>query len=481
MKIEFRIRKTLPGGSRFRPSYIVVCLLLMATLALACRYSVRDVGFVELQPKPYRLIYFYDPDSAPQKASLESVQSAAAAIFLDANVRLDPAEFHDSAYADYWNRLTDPKPDLPFGLLVDPEARTLPIPYPPENPESSQDTLKEKAWGWVESIVKSPGRDKILALAPVAYAVTLLVEGDDPQPTEKARQSITTAILEISEFIPSMPKPVDTPPKLAVISAQQRQAEKILLWSLGMEWKGTSDPQVATIMGKGRRIGPTLPGPLITATRLREILSVIGQDCECELDRSWMQGPMIPAVYGREFRQEAYVQLGFDPENPSVKSEISRIISRGPNSQNGSVSVANAPAAAVENLFMGYSEQSLETESSDSMSLEELKKNARALLAKSGGKEESSGQALPNNEQNSQSLTEVETSYGSELSESNSTETESTTKTAPSEDLEQTPPSDSSTSVTVKETTSNITLFLILGGVAAVVLLIGGWIMMRSF
>ncbi len=485
MKIEFRIRKTLPGGSWVRPSYIVVCLLLMATLALACRYSVRDVGFVELQPKPYRLIYFYDPENAPQKASLESVQSAAAAIFLDANVRLDPADFNDSAYADYWNRLTNPKPDLPFGLLVDPEDRTLPIPYPPENPSSDQDALKEKAWSWVESIVKSPGRDKILALAPVAYAVTLLVEGDDPQPTEKARQSITTAILEISEFIPSMPKPVDTPPKLAVISAQQRQAEKILLWSLGMEWKGTSDPQVATIMGKGRRIGPTLPGPLITATRLREILSVIGQDCECELDRSWMQGPMIPAVYGRAFRQEAYVQLGFDPENPSVKSEISRIISRGPNSQNGSGSVANAPAAAVENLFMGYSEQSLETESSDSMSLEELKKNARALLAKSNANEESSGQFLAKleleTEQNSESLTEVETSEGSELSESNSTESEQAMKTAPSEKLEQTPPSDSSTAVTVKETTSNITLFLILGGVAAVVLLIGGWIMMRSF
>jgi hypothetical protein len=457
----------------------------MATIALACRYSVRDVGFVELQPKPYRLIYFYDPESAQQKSSLESVQSAAAAIFLDANVRLDPAEFNDTAYADYWNRLTDPKPTLPFGLLVDPEDRTLPVPYPSDNPESSPDTLKEKAWSWVESIVKSPGRDNILSLTPVAYAVTLLVEGDDPQTTEKARQSITTAILEISEFIPSMPKPVDTPPKLAVISAEQREVEKILLWSLGMEWKATSDPQVATIMGKGRRIGPALPGPLITATRLREILSVIGQDCECELDRSWMQGPMIPAVYGREFRQEAYVQLGFDPENPSVKSEISRIISRGPNSQNGSRSVANAPSAAVENLFMGYSEQSLEMDSSDSMSLEELKKNARALLGKSTDKDETSGQAFAkselNTEQNLENLTEVETSDGSELPASNAAENETAAKESQGEEVEQKLPSNSSTEVTVKETTSYPTLFLILGGVAAVVLLIGGWIMMRSF
>lgn len=484
MKITLRIIKTSPGASWIRPSYIIVCLLLMATLALACRYSVRDVGFVELQPKPYRLIYFYDPESAPQKSALESVKSAATAIFLDANVRLDPAEFNDSAYTDYWNRLTDPKPALPFGLLVDPEDRTLSIPYPPENPESSQDTLKERAWSWVESIVKSPGRDKILALAPVAYAVTLLVEGDDPQPTEKARQSITTAILEISEFIPSMPKPVDTPPKLSVISAKQREAEKILLWSLGMEWKATSDPQVATIMGKGRRIGPSLPGPLITATRLREILSVIGQDCECELDRSWMQGPMIPAVYGREFRQEAYVQLGFDPENPSVKSEISRIISRGPNSQNGSTSVANAPSAAVENLFMGYSEQSLETESSDSMSLEELKKNARALLGKSSAKQESSAQALAKleveTEQNSESLTDVESADGSEFSATNLTETEMATKTTQSEELAQTLPSNSSVDVTVEKKASNIFVFLILGGAVVAVLLVGGWIMMRS-
>ena len=185
------------------------------------------------------------------------------------------------------------------------------------------------------------------------------------------------------------------------------------------------------------------------------------------------------------FDRKLMFNLGSIPKTPRLKVRLAESSVADPIAKMDPGSVANAPTAAVENLFMGYSEQSLETESSDSMSLEELKKNARALLGKSSAKDESSGQFLAKleleTEQNSESLTEVETSEGSELSESNSTESEQAMKTAQSEKLEQTPPSDSSTAVTVKETTSNITLFLILGGVAAVVLLIGGWIMMRSF
>jgi cobalamin biosynthesis Mg chelatase CobN len=107
------------------------------------------------------------------------------------------------------------------------------------------------------------------------------------------------------------------------------------------------------------------------------------------------------------------------------------------------------------------------------------------LLGKSTDKDETSGQAFAkselNTEQNLENLTEVETSDGSELPASNAAENETAAKESQGEEVEQKLPSNSSTEVTVKETTSYPTLFLILGGVAAVVLLIGGWIMMRSF
>jgi len=89
---------------------------------------------------------------------------------------------------------------------------------------------------------------------------------------------------------------------------------------------------------------------------LQEALAVVGQDCECGLDRVWMQGESFPLSWGRAERTAAYAALGFDPDNPQIKGEISRIISRGPNSQpNG------APASShFEQLSLGYSEELIE-------------------------------------------------------------------------------------------------------------------------
>src|SRR5690606_38634283 len=54
------------------------------------------------------------------------------------------------------------------------------------------------------------------------------------------------------------------------------------------------------------------------------------QDCECELDREWMKGPLLPARWDAGRQQQALQSLGFDPENPLVRAEVSRIVLRGP-------------------------------------------------------------------------------------------------------------------------------------------------------
>jgi hypothetical protein len=114
---------------------------------------------------------------------------------------------------------------------------------------------------------------------------------------------------------------------------------------------------VAVLIGRGRRLGPTLKGDEITAGKLQQILAVAGQDCECDLDRSWMQGPMIPVRWGPERQQSAYNNLGFDPDNPLVKAEISRILARGKNPirVNGTDSIGSD----LDMLLLGYSEEVL--------------------------------------------------------------------------------------------------------------------------
>lgn len=469
--------------------FLILTLLFLAgsqLCSMACRYSVRDVGFVELQPNPYQLLFFHDSAQSDHVSAAKSVQSAASAILLDSNVRLEVADIQKGEQSAYLDRLGDSKPETPFGLLISPDDRTLSLPF--KAPQSADD-LKETAWNWTEAVVKSASREKILNLAPSAYSIALLVEGANSASNEKARQSITTAILEITEFIPSMPKPVDTPPKLISIKAENLQAEKILLWSLGMDWNSGADPQAAVVMGKGRRIGPTLPGPLITATRMREILSVIGQDCECELDRSWMQGPMMPAVYDRSFREKAYVELGFDPENPSVKSEISRIISRGPNSQPGyAANAAATPANTVENLFMGYSEQTLATDDSSSLSLEELKRNARALMQSTSSDLYAQAETDSESGQDSKSEPPVSETRISQTESDVSSVSEPVNESSPQQESESNLVENDSSqgqaeNPTPAEVSSGMSIsftFIAIGGIVLLVLLVGGWIILRA-
>ncbi|MED5278249.1 MAG: hypothetical protein VYD86_03940, partial [Verrucomicrobiota bacterium] len=90
-------------------------------------------------------------------------------------------------------------------------------------------------------------------------------------------------------------------------------------------------------------------------TALQEAMAVVGQDCECGLDRVWMQGERFPLAWGRAEKQAAFAELGFDPDNPKVKAEISRIIARGPNSR-----PSGKPQSASDNfdqLALGYSEE----------------------------------------------------------------------------------------------------------------------------
>ncbi len=127
----------------------------------------------------------------------------------------------------------------------------------------------------------------------------------------------------------------------------------MLLWGLGLDPSPAADPRLAIVYGRGRRLGTPLEGPLITQTVLRERLSLIGQDCECDLERSWLRGPLLPGRWDRSQQELAAKSLGFDPENPMVRAEVSRIVERGP--QPGQ----RRKIAGTFNA-LGYSEESVD-------------------------------------------------------------------------------------------------------------------------
>jgi len=307
---------------------------LGAPLAEACRYSVRDVGFADLGNERYTLRFHVDDPEKPDAAG--ALGQATRTLLGDSNVTFE---------------LARSSPDGQGLVLVSPDGkRSHSIAWP-----SAEAGAGEPEWELAQSIIASPTRDALLEKLIPAYAVVLLVDGTDAVQTKRADTAAAEAIEAIAKLMPEMPKPVEHPPVVVRLPVERMKEETILLWSLGMDSSPTPEPQAVVLMGRGRRVGEPMRGGLITRTALQEAMAVVGQDCECGLDRVWMQGERFPLAWGQSEKQAAFAELGFDPDNPKVKAEISRIIARGPNSR-----PSGKPQSASDNfdqLALGYSEE----------------------------------------------------------------------------------------------------------------------------
>ena len=314
----FRQRK--PAG------LITAMLCAFQGPASACQYNVRDVGFVDWEAVPYRLLVCAASNTPMAEVNL--LRHLASTCFLEANVevhvrRLDQQP--DSPAARHLQ--THQVRHFPALLLVAPDERSFVVPLP-----ASPSSLPENASRALESVVASPFRETLFSQIVEAFAVVLLIEGTDATANRQARKAADGALTRFATLRDDLPKAVRSPPRVMVLSLPQLPREQVVLWSLGLEEQDPSEPHVAVLYGRGRRIGPVLRGGLITQTEVYRALAILGQDCECDLDRAWMTGPLLPARWGRDLQARVQRQLGFDAENPQVKTEVSRIVARGPSS-----------------------------------------------------------------------------------------------------------------------------------------------------
>lgn len=319
----------LPSRPLLRLGWLA-CLL--AVSAWACRYSVRDTGFVDLGLESYRLRWV--PDPALPADAIATVRARASGLLRESNL--------------VWDDGSDPgmAPSGPGLLLRDAEGRPLGLPIPVA-------TDPEAVLRSIEAAATSPLRERLYRECLGAYAVLLLVEGADVAANRRVARDADAAIAAITRLLPTLPKPVDSPPRLLTLPQDRQRAEPVVLWGLGLDPAPADAPRVAIVFGRGRRLGAPLEGPLVTQTALRDRLLLIGQDCECDLDRAWLRGPLLPGRWDRDLQQAALGALGFDPGNPMVRAEISRIVERGPQNPG-----RRRPPSAGTSL--GYSEESVE-------------------------------------------------------------------------------------------------------------------------
>lgn len=317
----------LKAGFRVKKSYKLVlaaCVLccFYAQPASACRYNVRETGFVDLGIESYFLYAFVDGNT-PAEFTAEFKRAGRSSL-AQSNVRVQIVDVNK--YKDHpavklldANDLT-----LPTAMLVSPDGQSMNIVV-----SKPGEPLKKTLGSAIEKILSSPWRDKILHEVAKMYGTVVLLEGPDAKENKAARKATAAAVKLVASQMDMMPKPIAHPPSMLVIDAKSLAKEEMLLWVLGMEAKDVNEPYAIIVYGRGRWIGPLFRGKEVNEDDLASVLFVVGADCECGLDYRWLQGTMLPAKWGQKLHKRAVDSLGFDPESPMIKMEIASIIGRG--------------------------------------------------------------------------------------------------------------------------------------------------------
>jgi hypothetical protein len=175
-------------------------------------------------------------------------------------------------------------------------------------------------------VVSSPLRQRIVREVVTHYALVVLFEGTDVEGNERAFQEITDAIREVDTHLSSMPKPISRGAAALRIRRDEAEDDRVLLWSVDPDRAETAMPRAVVLYGRARRLGPVLRGDEISRDVIVRILAVIGADCECGLDPELIRGMPLPVTWHRTTRDQVADELGFDPESPMVKTEISQIL-----------------------------------------------------------------------------------------------------------------------------------------------------------
>lgn len=330
----------------------LACLVVLSTAvaAVACRYTVRDIGFVDLRGNEFIVVV----EGESLRPQLEQIKNR----LRDSNIGVsfdDGKESIDgeASSTDCSNQI-DPESTWSISLL-DSNGRRITL----ESSSSSTEVPDVK--DVLEREIFETTLGKLGESTVDSFAQVILIEGTDASANENAHAVRDEAILAIRKIEPLLPRPLQYPVRTLTVTADQREHEQVLLWSLGIDSENnSSSPIVAVVYGRGRLAGPVMVGDEIEVRETLAQLALVGESCECETDRAWLQERILPIDWPKDSRSVAVDLLGFDPDNPLVHAEVVRIVSRGPTSNGERRNEPTGGEDAIERLLLGYGETTLQ-------------------------------------------------------------------------------------------------------------------------
>ncbi|MDG1873582.1 MAG: hypothetical protein P8J27_06705 [Mariniblastus sp.] len=301
---------------------IVACLVSKKTIAVdpgdfsRCKYSVRDVAFVNVHGKPWQL-QLIKPANV-ETNEFESWNEELRTRLRDSNVGYVwlSADSTEALSLESNNLIIqDGKTSVsqPRSFLTSPDGLTRPM----QRTDSFDNDI--------QLLISSPKRTEVLNQAVDSLCVLVVFECGIEAKDSKARATAESAINRINKQMWTLEKPTDRGPALVVVDAQDPR-ESGFVNSVGVESRNS--PAVAVIYGQGRRLGDLLVGDQITLKKLVGRASVCGQDCECELNRDWLYQQQIIHVWTQELERKAESGLSFDPLSAFVVAEVAQILAK---------------------------------------------------------------------------------------------------------------------------------------------------------
>ena len=162
--------------------------------------------------------------------------------------------------------------------------------------------------------------------------------------------------------MPTMPKSIQKGPIVMTIEPENFTQEKVLLSSLQIDTVSQS-PQVVILYGRGRLMGNAINYAQIQKGDVYNYLSLIGADCECDLDRSWILGPQILMQWSSIEKEQLHQEIDFDVDNPLVLGEMSRILSNSQRTEKNNA-ISFTPETIDINSLFGESDEEENIDSS---------------------------------------------------------------------------------------------------------------------
>jgi hypothetical protein len=300
---------------------------------LFCRYTVRDIGFVDLVGADYALRLH-----APAERHLAASEVLAAfdpeAI---SNIRF---EYVPSEGPVRWSLARSARQEITLESAPAPEATS----------DLGADTT-------LNDILDGPVLSRISQEALDTFAFVIRIDSTSTARNGRVQRIANSAIRRLEEVASQLPRPITQPLQQIVVSSEDRSRSPILLWSLGLADLAQDENALALVYGRGKLAGPVLQADAIEERELIEQLVLIGESCECDTSRAWNEEPRLPLRWDDEQRAAAIGPLGFDPDSPMVMGEVARILTRGPKQ------VSERPDDPIESLLFGYQETDLVADS----------------------------------------------------------------------------------------------------------------------